>query len=402
MNCYGLDWESLNSDKGNLFIEELPFPEEIFKSLHLLADILYAKAIIENNTSELLLSLDTYSLAQQLIDTVRLGIFTEGDKLHWMADQNHFYNAAINCAYQLYNCTEDKSFIETAFQFTEKSKANVLYEHIQSQEALKFSHVDSSSIALLRDISEEITFIERQLYEGKLQVDSSNVQQLKNNLFTLKERKISLKREIQLINPEYYKLSYDLATSKISNIQKDLESDQNFVSYFEGDTSLFAFYITPKIVELYNWGKHRELGTDIKHFRETISIWPQIKMQGKKDSVRLENEVTYAKLGYSLYKQVLGPLLSFIQSKQRLLIVPHGDLYYLPFDALLTDSVKEIGDYSRYPYLFFDNSLSINYSATLWQEMHRPTPNKKLKPLLGMALDISRRAKAKPKSILLY
>ena len=335
------------------------------------------------------LSLETYQLAQHLVDTVRLGILAEGDKLFWMADQNAFYSSAIDCAFRLYNWTKDEQYLEVAFQFAEKGKANVLYEHIQSQEALTYSQVDSNSISLLQNISEEITYHERQLFEKGSEIDSISKQGLKNTLFILKERKDSLKREIEAQNPAYYKLSYDLSVSSLSEVQQTLKPDQVFLSYFLRDTTLFVFYISTDSVKLYKWKKERDLGRSIKEFRETISLWPVTRDYGKKDTLRRVRERRYAKLGYSLYQQLFAPIISRLPLGQRLVIVPHGELYYLPFDALLTDSVENIGGYSRYPYLFQKHSLSINYSATLWKEMHRPKKRKKLQPLLGMALTFS-------------
>ena len=83
------------------------------------------------------------------------------------------------------NGPEKTSYLEDAFRFSEQGKANVLYEHLQSQEALKNTGIDSSSLTLFRDVSEEITYLERQLHEGAAQ-DSLKRQTLQKRIIRLK------------------------------------------------------------------------------------------------------------------------------------------------------------------------------------------------------------------------
>src|SRR5262249_38447416 len=48
----------------------------------------------------------------------------------------------------------------------------------------------------------------------------------------------------------------------------------------------------------------------------------------------------HVRLARKLYVMLLGPALDLIQDKHHLVIVPDGDLYYLPFEALIAEERK--------------------------------------------------------------
>ena len=165
-----------------------------------------------------------------------------------------------------------------------------------------------------------------------------------------------------------------------------MDSDQAFLSYYVGDSLVFAFLVNQESKQLIRLQKDSLLVPNIQNFRDLINAWPREKYLSKKDPERLSTERQFAQLGHTLFKNLLAPIFPTCKFPKRLLIIPHGELYYVPFDALLTDSVGHLGSYTQYPFLFKTTSLSYNYSATLWREMHRPKAKKKLKPLLAMAL----------------
>ena len=76
----------------------------------------------------------------------------------------------------------------------------------------------------------------------------------------------------------------------------------------------------------------------------------------------------YINSACQLHRQLIRPLGIL---PERLIIVPDGILGYIPFEALLTDSVTT----PDYPYLIKDKIISYNYSIALWLKMK----NKKTK-----------------------
>jgi len=88
-------------------------------------------------------------------------------------------------------------------------------------------------------------------------------------------------------------------------------------------------------------------------------------------------KTTYEEYGYALYQLLLQePITGFNFtrsgteiSQKRLIIIPHGILSRLPFEALLTREGNN-QPYSQLPYLQNSVAVSYHFSATLWHEAH--------------------------------
>jgi CHAT domain-containing protein len=80
----------------------------------------------------------------------------------------------------------------------------------------------------------------------------------------------------------------------------------------------------------------------------------------------------FAELAYSLYTQLLAPVSSHL-NQPNLIIIPDGQLGYLPFHLLLTGD--EGTNYRDLPYLLRDYSIRYEYAASLLlQDWDRPKP----------------------------
>lgn len=79
--------------------------------------------------------------------------------------------------------------------------------------------------------------------------------------------------------------------------------------------------------------------------------------------------------GYSLYEKLIDPVLDNIKDKDQLIIIPHDELYYLPFDALMTRKIAGYNRYSKLPYLIYDYTISYQHSASLFYELNNRIHN---------------------------
>jgi CHAT domain-containing protein len=121
------------------------------------------------------------------------------------------------------------------------------------------------------------------------------------------------------------------------------------VSYFFGQESLFAFVISKDSFHLRELPTDTTLQQGIKSYRKAI----------------LENSspANFAGQSHELYKRLINPLADLID-KKNLLIIPDGILHYLPFESLVTRSVKGTGSvrYHKLPYLI--EKHIINYAPS--------------------------------------
>ena len=183
--------------------------------------------------------------------------------------------------------------------------------------------------------------------------------------------------------PNYYRLKYDLKTIGVAEIQqKMLSSEQTLLSYFVGDSSVFAFVVRKDTFAVFDFKKDFPLEHWVKQLRDglygyhTASIKTEKLYEMKADS--------FAQAAFQLHAKLLTPLSNLLTKE--LIIVPDGVLGYVPFDVLLTEMPKDATQFKKHNYLGKDHIISYNYSATMWQEMqskkHKIEPKK---PFIGFA-----------------
>ena len=81
-----------------------------------------------------------------------------------------------------------------------------------------------------------------------------------------------------------------------------------------------------------------------------------IKMIKRRDFIRLSSEI---------YDLVLQPIQHCFKNIEQLIVIPDAELFFLPFETLLTQITELKTPYYKLPYLNRDFSLSYHYSVTL-------------------------------------
>lgn len=88
-------------------------------------------------------------------------------------------------------------------------------------------------------------------------------------------------------------------------------------------------------------------------------------------------------LAYSLYQQIVQPLLPDLEGKERVIIVPDAELNYLPFEALVSNRASSKGEAPHY--LLEAYAISYAYSATLLRNALETRSGSQENSLLAMA-----------------
>ena len=142
-------------------------------------------------------------------------------------------------------------------------------------------------------------------------------------------------------------------TSGIEEIQsKMLAMDAVLLEYIVGDRASFLWIVSGRQSRMSILPGRSDLAAKVKEYRDRISLAPS----GTKNEYREQGRV--------LYDMLCGQANPEIQRASRLIIIPDGNLHYLPFESLVTPSGK-----------FLVESVSISYapsaSALLGLARHR-------------------------------
>ena len=160
--------------------------------------------------------------------------------------------------------------------------------------------------------------------------------------------------------PKFQDLQQSLEMATIPELQKFLRREKAvLLDYFLGDSTLVIFGINQE----ESFFHYRVIDSALK---EQINDFRHLAGSPKG---ALEE---FAGLGHSLYKQLLEPVAPHLD-QPNLIIIPDGQLGYLPFHLLLTGA--EGSSFRDLPYLFRDYAIRYEYaSSLLLQHWDRPKP----------------------------
>jgi len=308
-------------------------------------------------------SLQTNSLAIDVLKELRTGFLSEQSKLFLAENEQEIYRLAIETCHTLCNLTGKKEYIHKAFKFAELGKATILAEAIQNNTALIRGDIPQHIVDEVNSIDKKLWIIEEILYEEKKKTnpDQQKIDNWNKQLFELSEKKTSLTSDIEKNYPEYFRLKYDQSISEIKQIQSKLSHKDVLIEYSLHNQSLFTFVISKHDYQLFHQSIDSVFYTAIDTLIKSIT-------QNNLSKHTFCDYDQFKQTSFTLYEILIKPIESIIYQKQ-LIIIPDGKLAYIPFDILIKENKPEVQmKYNNLPYLLFDHPISYSYSANLYSE----------------------------------
>ncbi len=264
--------------------------------------------------------------------------------------------AALKC----YQETGDTQYYGYAWQFTEQSKAQALYESLKDASAKIAAQIDPDLLQEHTWLKAEMASLENKLARKEkagTPEERDIIAQWRGRLFEVGRQYEQHIRRLEKEYPAYYQLKYDTNPVDLYTLQKQLPNDNTvFISYTIGENEVFVFALKKNDIHTFVWEKALDLDEQIHQFIAAIC------------SIDKSN---YCQLAFALYQHLLQPVVhsGFLSENiKNLCIVPHAELYYLPFEALLLSPAGVGVPYQQMDYLLRHYALSYHYSATLYCE----------------------------------
>jgi len=285
--------------------------------------------------SHLTNALKTYALADSMIDFMRYEHVGEGSKLFWRQKTRAMYERAIEACY----LAKDN---EQAFRFFEKSKAVLLADKLNELGAnQQLSETDTKRQRALRD---SIANLQNQLVA--LNANDKKRPLLQSRLELFNNDFEVFRKNLEKTNPAYYRYKYDNSTPTTEAFSRLISSPTEhkgaFVSYFVGDSAIYAFTLTAQQSKL-----------------SKLNISPQVYLAATNEFLNLcANRAAlnaqyprYRALAYALYEQLWKPLNINVER-----VVISQDGVFFPFEALLSQP-------NGNAFLLNRHAISYTYSA---------------------------------------
>lgn len=335
--------------------------QQIYSAL--LIQILHAKAENHGQThysengslQDLEAALQTYLLSIEAINKLRTDLVREESKLG-LADHNA-YEKALNIAWELFQNSQDRSFLAQAYQVAAQSKANVLKEALQASQARAFAGIPNDLLEqehrLSLDIAQYRTQIQKELIKGNQQ-DTQLVDTFETRLFDLQNQYDALIHRFNQDYPQYYALRHSQSQIDLEKIQSELSNEEGLlVEYFWGDSLLYVFSMDQKDIQWH-------LPIPVQEVEKLINTFDR--------GLKLFESKSILQAGYGLYQKLLAPFQGQLMHKEKLTIIPDGPLRNLPFEALFSQPVEGNDIDASLPYLIKEFDISYDFSSSLFLE----------------------------------
>lgn len=250
-------------------------------------------------------AIDCYRRAIEVIERQRSTINTEASKIGFVGNKQLVYHALIASLSAAGQPGQ-------AFEYVERAKSRALVDLLAAKQDFAAPQADQQQVTAL------LTELETQEAQARMQkmgaVRSSRVGEVKQTL--------------QTVAPELASL-VTVAPVAVATIQTLLQPDEALVEYYYEGDDLYAFVLTREAVKGFKLNGNK-LTAEIREFRAALEQW---ELQ------------SYEVPAQKLYARLITPLQAGLIHK-KLLMVAHGALHYLPFNALKTGNEYLIDRYS--------------------------------------------------------
>ena len=374
---------SIVKDFNNTSIYSNPSTAEIDMNININVIITLARKadlffkyykFVTHDKKDLEAALNTASLVINLNEKMRSSLKGEESKLKVTEGIAGIYNISVIASLELYELTGETSYLNNAFEFSEKGKSSVLLSSVKENEAMTFSDIPEEIRNRESLLKNEITSYKNKINEEvqKSKPDENKLSFLNKGFFQKNREYDSLISYIEYNFPEYYLLKYNSSVISIDKIQSSIRAGQALLEYKIADSVIVAFYISKDEV---HYSVAKLPGNFADSVAEIINIIGKPPASDKL-KVRL---MRFGVLSNDLFR-ILFDGVNISDEINSIVIVPDDYLGYMPFEVLLTKKPEPgTSDYRKLRYLLEKYRISYSYSATLlFQEKNKSKSNNKV------------------------
>jgi len=317
-----------------------------------------------NDTTDLIKALTVFKDISALVDNLRKSYKSKGSMLVLSKSVSETFLEAVRISYLLFEITKNKTYIDTAFFFAEKNKANVLVEAILESRSQTFSGILDSLIQQEKKLKSKLQECELKRQAeifNKGKRNKERIKTLEKIFFSLNLSYDSLIKIFEKNYKNYFLLRYSTSILSSVEAQKALSPGTAIVEYVVSDSLLFIITITKENISITRV-QVDSLDHLVYELRNTLSHLSV-------NTINSSKSLMYCKLAYRLYNILLQPVEEKIIGRD-LIIIPDGKLGYIPFEVLLTERIQDsILDFRNLPYLIKKYPVNYGNSVTIHLEL---------------------------------
>jgi CHAT domain-containing protein/predicted negative regulator of RcsB-dependent stress response len=247
-----------------------------------------------------------YSKAIDIIEQERSSINTEAAKIGFAGDKQSTYGRIIALLFAADRHGE-------AFDYVERSKSRALVDMLAGKKDFEIAGPDPEKTRQALALLDQADALSRSA--GPATESAAEQRNL-----------VLVRQDIRSAAPDLSSL-VSVGTVPLAGIQAKLAADEQLVEYYYLGDAMYAFVIDQQGLHAVSLNA-KGLGDAVQVFRKSL------------ENVSSDEWVAEAK---GLYSRLITPIEPLLTGR-RMLIVPHGALHYLPFNALIAENGSQLID----------------------------------------------------------
>ena len=288
--------------------------------------------------------------ALNIVESTRRNIAADRLRIGFSAARRTYYDLEMDLLMRLGRHAE-------ALNVSESARARGLLDLLAEGRIDVSQGLDPDLRRREEDLSDQISQIQRKLSSAA----PEPARELRSDFQRVDEQREQLDLEIRARNKRYAQVRYPVPLT-MPEIQSRLLDDRTaLLEYCLGESRSTLFVITRKGMSTYELRPAKELAKQVRRLRAALD---QESLLTRKD---------YLESAFQLYGELLAPAAKDLAGKSNLLIAPDAALYYIPFEALLTELPGD-RSYGDLPYLLRQYSIAYVPSASVLAGLREPRP----------------------------
>ncbi|WP_019616510.1 CHAT domain-containing protein [Psychromonas ossibalaenae] len=272
--------------------------------------LLYALGVIAEQLGRPSEALNYYKQSVEVIEEQRSTINTEASKIGFIGNKEAVYQDLVSLLIK-------QGKLEQAFIYAERSKARALIDTLASKQDFSPKNVDERPPMLLAQLNK----IDSDLKTADYSEASGRSRSADRGLLR------KTQQQLQTAQPELASL-VTVSAPEVAELQQRLAGDETLIEFYGSGTQLFAFLLSRSGIKAAVLNGE-DLAAAVSALRDDLQ---------KNDSNAYQHNANL------LYQRLFKPLKDELHT-EKLIIVPHGPLHYLPFNALYNGSDFLIDQY---------------------------------------------------------
>jgi CHAT domain-containing protein len=316
-------------------------------------------------------ALNCYQEAVKTIETLRRWFSLSVFKSKFLEKRREVYDSYFSLLLRLHKLNPTQDFKSKAFTICEKAKARCLLDSLSSLRNRDL--INKKEILLSKDTITKIKILKEKLQTGMYSTEQETY--VKTDLAILRDALTLSKTSIkELAQPQTSAMEPPIPDIQYTQVQSLLDKNSLFVEYALSEDKLYEWVITNDKFEIY------ELGINVQSLEALVRNYGTTLRKPQLSTIDLSNHI---RLGQELFKILLSPIEDEILAGKKLIVVPDGPLYYLPFETLIIPQTAKPEDGQKgtqgISYLITKTSVAYFHSgAVMASMMKKPKTSPKI------------------------